>query len=155
MLDLSDSVRASLESKKALGPEVQELRNFLDMALRDDERKNPTLEFDTIEYARLDKMLVALLSLKDSFRRSTLADDLSLSSRVDISKAKNLWRAWRRRFREHYIMIDQHRSETLLRTQLMGVYFHGSIAHESWKWQAEVYGPISELEGNLQFEPGQ
>lgn len=155
LLDLCDAVRASLGGNKALGPRVEELRGFLEAALRDEGRKNPTLDFLTIQYARLDKLLADILAYADGLRRSSLATELSLAFRVDISNAKSLRRAWRQRFREQYIMIDQRRAELLVQYGLRNIAFNNLALHELGKWQTEVTEPISESEGNLEFEPGQ
>ncbi|RYO90614.1 hypothetical protein DL766_008184 [Monosporascus sp. MC13-8B] len=154
LLNLSDSVRASLQGKRALGPKAEELRNFLETALKDEDRKHPTLDFDMIEYARLDKLLTELLAYAEALRRSTLASELSLAFRVDISNAKSLRRAWRRRFREQYFMLDQHRCAVLLDSRLRDVSFEKALGYDLGKWQTPASDPVSELEGNLQFEPG-
>lgn len=155
LLNISDSVRASIGGKKALGPQVEELRNFLDMALTDEARKNPTLNFSIIEYARLDKLLSDILDYANSLTHSRLATELSLTFRRDISNVKSVQRAWRQRFREQYIMIDQNRGEKLVEDQLKDIVFNDTFTHDLGKWQTEIFSPISELEGNLEFEPGQ
>ncbi|RYP42971.1 hypothetical protein DL768_010149 [Monosporascus sp. mg162] len=154
LLELSDSVRASIQGKRALGPKAEELRNFLETALKEEERKHPTLDFDMIEYARLDKLLAETLAYAESLKRSTLASELSLAFRVDISNAKSLRRAWRRRFREQYFMLDQHRCAVLLDSRLKDVSFETALGYDLGKWQTPASDPVSELEGNLQFEPG-
>ncbi|RYP56892.1 hypothetical protein DL771_011534 [Monosporascus sp. 5C6A] len=154
LLSLSDSVRASLQGRRVLGPKAEELRSFLETASKDEERKHPTLDFDTIEYARLDKLLTEILAYVESLRHSTLASELSLAFRVDISNAKSLRRAWRRRFREQYFMLDQHRCAVLLDSRLKNVSFEKALGYDLGKWQTPDSDPVSELEGNLQFEPG-
>ncbi|RYP68221.1 hypothetical protein DL769_005561 [Monosporascus sp. CRB-8-3] len=154
LLNLSDSVRASLQGERALGPKAEELRSFLETALKDEGRKHPTLDFNLIEYARLDKLLTEILAYAEALRRSTLASELSLAFRVDISNAKSLRRAWRRRFREQYFMLDQHRCAVLLDSRLKGVSFEKALGYDLGKWQTPASDPISELEVNLQFEPG-
>lgn len=154
-MDLSNAVRASLGGNKALGPRVEELRGFLEAALQDEGRKHPTLDFFTIQYARLDKLLADILTYADSLRRSSLATELSLAFRVDISNAKSLRRAWRQRFRELYIMVDQRRTEQMVECDLQNVSFSYSSLLESGKWQTSVTEPVSEREANLEFEPGQ
>ncbi|RYP41187.1 hypothetical protein DL767_001191 [Monosporascus sp. MG133] len=154
LLNLSDSARASIQGKRALGPRAEELRNFLETALNDEERKHPTLDFDMIEYARLDKLLTEILAYAESLRRSTLASELSLAFRVDISNAKSLRHAWRRRFREQYFMLDHHRCAVLLDSRLKDVSFETALGYDLGKWRTPASDPVSELEGNLQFEPG-
>lgn len=106
-------------------------------------------------HARLDKLLSEILAYADTLRRSSLATELSLVFQVDVSNAKNLRRAWRQRFREQYIIIDQQRSNALIQGQLKDVLFNIDAAPHLNTWKTEAFGPISNLEVNLQFEPGQ
>ncbi|KAI1340588.1 hypothetical protein F5Y15DRAFT_379175 [Xylariaceae sp. FL0016] len=148
LLQLSDSVRSSLRRDGGVGPDANRLSNFLEAVLKDEERKLPTLDFETIEYARLDKLLAELLDFGHN-------EDLPLSVRVDMSHAKNLARIWRRRFREKFFMIDQHRCAVFVEGgRLKDVSFNSSLTYDLGKWQTKVSNPISELEGNLEFEAG-
>jgi hypothetical protein len=158
LLDLSDSVRAGLRDKSNIGgPDAEKLSGFLEAALKDEVRKHPTLDFETIEYARLDKLLDELLQFAGTLKTSGLTPELLLRFGVDVSQAKSLRRLWRRRFREQFFMIDQHRCAVLVEGgRLKDVSFNNSLEYDLGKWQTKkLTGPVSEVEGNLKFEPGQ
>ncbi|RYO87798.1 hypothetical protein DL764_008820 [Monosporascus ibericus] len=84
-----------------------------------------------------------------------LAPKLTLAFWADISNAKSLRRAQRGRFREQYFMLDQHRCAVLLNSRLKDVSFETALGYDLGKWQTPASDPVSELEGNLQFKPGQ
>ncbi|KAI8962498.1 hypothetical protein F5Y11DRAFT_347482 [Daldinia sp. FL1419] len=166
LLELSDSVRANLRHYKSLGPDTEKLCSFLEAALKDEEQQwgHPTLDIETIEHARLDKLLTEILQFVERMKgvpdpsmvTNAVTSTLPLRFRVIISHAKNLWRAWRRRFREQYFMMDQYRCAALVKGgRLKDVSFKStSLAYDLGKWQTKVGDPMSELEGNLQFDPG-
>ncbi|KAI2469262.1 hypothetical protein F4781DRAFT_395234 [Annulohypoxylon bovei var. microspora] len=189
LLNLSDSIRASLQHDKTIGPDVDKLSAFLESALRDEELRpgHPALDFETIEYARLDKLLADILRHAEALRvtpgglgssmapvtpshrysKSRLEDGFEtgfgievseppLRCRADVAAAKDLLRAWRRRFREKYFMMDQHRCAVLVKGgRLKDVSFDSSLTYDLGKWHTKVASdPISELEGNLGFETG-
>ncbi|KAI1777922.1 PUA-like domain-containing protein [Hypoxylon cercidicola] len=157
LLRLSDSVRASLCCNKTLGPDAAELSDFLDAAWRyEDQRRHPSVDFEVIEYARLDKLLAEVLDFAEISKagpnRLTTADAPPLRFRVDVLNAKSLSRNWRRRFRDQYFMIDQHRREALVTGgRLTDASFDDPLTYSR---NTETNDPISELEGNLQFEAG-
>ncbi|KAI1082282.1 PUA-like domain-containing protein [Whalleya microplaca] len=156
LLELSDSVRASLRHDKTVGPNAEKLSSFLEAALQDEERRQPTLDFETIEFARLDKLLAKILHFAEMVKVTAFTSDLlPLRFRVDVSHAKSLRRIWRRRFREQYFMMDQHRCAMLVQGgRLKDVSFNSSLSYDLGKWHTKINDPISELEGNLQFEAG-
>ncbi|KAI0887355.1 uncharacterized protein GGS22DRAFT_186187 [Annulohypoxylon maeteangense] len=202
LLSLSDSVRASLQHHKTIGPDNEQLSAFLEAAQRDEELRRPALDFETVEYARLDKLLAELLHHADVLRMSTSSMSVGLETELitpvrsthethnphigtwtarnggagggagrkretqavaelsprygaDLAAAKNLLRAWRRRFREQYFMMDQHRCAVLVKGgRLKDVSFDSSLSYDLGKWHTKVSDPISELEGNLGFETG-
>ncbi|KAK6949993.1 hypothetical protein Daesc_008316 [Daldinia eschscholtzii] len=163
LLELSDSVRTNLKHYRSVGPDTEKLSGFLEAALRDEEQQwgHPTLDIETIEYARLDKLVAEILQFAEKMKAAqgpliVGASNFTLQFRVIISHAKNLWRAWRRRFREQYFMMDQYRCAALVKGgRLKDVSFNTSPAYNLGKWQTKVGDPISELEGDLQFDPGQ
>ncbi|KAI1106275.1 PUA-like domain-containing protein [Jackrogersella minutella] len=166
LLELSDTIRASLRSDKTVGAEAERLSGFLEAAVRDEEQsaRRPSLDFETIEHARLDKLLAEILHFAEEPRLTcgslsagmpASSSSLPLRYRADVSHAKRLLRAWRRRFREQYFMMDQHRCALLVKGgRLKDVSFDSSLTYDVVKWQTKVSDPISELEGNLQFDPG-
>ncbi|KAI1134153.1 PUA-like domain-containing protein [Hypoxylon sp. FL0543] len=180
LLELSDQIRASLQRTKTAHPHADKLSAFLEAALRDSELRpgRPTLDFETIEYARLDKLVAEVLDLAETVsvpsshnlhlvggagkgatggERKEMEEAVPCLSRyrADMANAKALLRVWRRRFREPYFMMDQHRAALLVgEGRLKDVSFNSSLAYELGKWCTKVGPPISELEGNLQFDPG-
>ncbi|KAJ3573168.1 hypothetical protein NPX13_g4795 [Xylaria arbuscula] len=156
LLELSDSIRADLRDGNVFGPNAEKLSYFLEAALKDEERKYPSLDFETIEYARLDKLLAELLQFAENIKSSDLTPELLLRFRVDVSETKTLSRFWRRRFREQLFMINQHRCAILVEGgRLKDVAFNSSLDYDLGKWQTmKDTGPVSESEANLQFEPG-
>ncbi|KAI1467314.1 uncharacterized protein F4812DRAFT_460161 [Daldinia caldariorum] len=187
LLKLSDSVRTNLEHRRSVGPDIEKLSGFLEAALRDEEQQcgRPTLDIETIKYARLDKLLAEILQFAEKEKTkaaaacargrpsmagtgaagtscggggSSIRSDnfFPLQFRVLVSHVKNLWRAWRRRFREQYSMMDQNRCAALVQAggRLKDVSFNTSAAYNLGMWQTKVGDPISELEGDLQFDPG-
>jgi hypothetical protein len=156
LLNLSDSVRASLRYERGLGLDADKLSGFLEAALKDDERRHPTLDFEVIEHAHLDKMLSEVLQFAEVVEVSNLSTDLPLRFRVDVAHCKKLRSIWRHRFREQYFMIDQLRCAILVEGgRLKDVLFNASWTYDLAKWQGYETDPVSELEGNLQFEAGQ
>ncbi|KAI1313588.1 PUA-like domain-containing protein [Xylaria venustula] len=156
LLDLSDSIRLDLREGNVFGPNAEKLSSFLEVALKDEERRYPTIDFETIEYARLDKLLAELLQFADTMKISDLSPEVLLRFRVDASEAKSLRRLWRRRFREQFFMINQHRCAILVEGgRLKDVSFNSSLDYDLGKWQTKkMTSPVSEVEANLQFEPG-
>ncbi|TGJ80090.1 hypothetical protein E0Z10_g8663 [Xylaria hypoxylon] len=155
LLDLSDSIRAGLRDGDISGRDSEKLSSFLEAALKDEERKYPTLDFDMIEYARLDKLLAELIQFGEIIKTSGLTPELMLRLRVDISQAKNLRGIWRRRFMNIF-MMDQYRCAILIQGgRLKDVSFNSSLDYDLGKWQTKkVTCPVSEVEANLEFEPG-
>ncbi|KAI0546207.1 hypothetical protein F4679DRAFT_575572 [Xylaria curta] len=156
LLDLSDSIRAGLRGDHVFSPDTERLSSFLEVALEDEERRHPTLNFETIEYARLDKLLSEIVQFADTMKNFDLSPEFLLRFRVTVSQAKNLRRLWRRRFREQFFMMDKHRCAILVEGgRLKDVSFNSSLDYDLGKWQTMmVTGPVSEVEANLQFEPG-
>jgi len=172
LLELSDSVRAGLRGNNndnvalalGVGPEADKLSSFLEAALNDEDRKYPTLDFETIEYARLDKMVDEILLFADTMGTSSssggglpASSEHLLRFRADVSLVKSLRRLWRRRFREHFFMMDQHRCAVLVDGgRLKDVSFSNSLEYDLGKWHTpKLAGPVSEVEGNQTFEAGQ
>ncbi|KAH7037945.1 PUA-like domain-containing protein [Microdochium trichocladiopsis] len=155
LLEMSDSVRLSLLRDNALGPWHEKLSSFLHTALRDEEMDDPVIDLDRIQHARLDKLLNELLNYAESVRITKFSAHFALGFRVDMSNAKNLRRAWRRRYREQYFMLDQRRCAVMVEGgHLKDVSFNACLIYNLSKWQTIGASPVSEIEANLQFEPG-
>lgn len=160
LLALSDSIRASLRRDKTSGPDGDKMEAFLDAASRDEYRwrGKPAMDIETIEYARLDKMISEILQFAERLKMKLRAapanqgdprvGELPLKCALNVSRAKALRRAWRRRFRERYFMIDQHRYAVLVRCgRLRDLSFDSSLAYNSGSWHTRVGEPVPELEG--------
>ncbi|KAI0166457.1 PUA-like domain-containing protein [Xylariaceae sp. FL1272] len=159
-----DVIRAAFRSDNVLNPEIRKMGAFLEAMSRDEQREHPTLDLETIEYARLDKLLAEFLQLAENIVRklrdrtypSEFLPEDALRIRVDISHGKNLYDAWRRRFRQQWFMMDQHRCAILVAGgRLKNVCFDNSLGYDLGKWQtSEAAGPVSEVEGNQNFDSG-
>ncbi|GJC90171.1 hypothetical protein ColLi_13009 [Colletotrichum liriopes] len=151
LLELCDSVRMSLSQEKSLGPHADRIQGLLESALREELRHAPSLDFETLEYARLDKLLADIL---DPDHRPS---PLPLRFRADMAVAESLQKMWRARFREQYFALDQVRQRSLSAGgEMRDIHFTaaGMDPLESWTVRNSCRDPISELEGNQQFEPG-
>jgi hypothetical protein len=156
LLTLSDSVRASLRHDRTLGSDAENFSSFLEAVLKDEERKQPSLDFDMIEHARLDKLVNDVLHFIEGLKFLHSTANLPLRFRVDAANCKKLRLIWRHRFREQYFMIDQLRCAALVKGgRLKDVSFNCALTYDLGKWQARDSDLVSELEGNLQFEAGQ
>ncbi|KAL2201472.1 hypothetical protein P885DRAFT_65715 [Corynascus similis CBS 632.67] len=107
LLELSDSVRESLAKNGTFGPDADQLSFFLELALGEEVKGAPSLDFDTIRVARLDKLVAEL----------TVCGEMpfTLAPRFvhDMVAAGKLERKWRARFRVDYVMIDEIRLKDL------------------------------------------
>lgn len=116
LLALSDSVRASLAKHANFGPQANALSFFLQLALLEEEGKQtPTLDFETIKYARLDKLVAEL----------TVCGEMpfTLAPRFvhDVVTAARLEQLWRGRFGAEYAMLDEVRVGYLASRWMVGV----------------------------------
>ncbi|KAI1330439.1 hypothetical protein F5Y16DRAFT_396407 [Xylariaceae sp. FL0255] len=154
LLDLSDSVRCYLRSKNEVGPDAKKLSDFLEAVVRDEEHKQPSLDFETIQHARLDKLLFEFLQFAEDSKEGGIIPHRLRAE--DVSHARCLRQVWRRRFRERFFMMDHHRCAMLIQGgRLKDVEYNASLEYDLSRWQAKTLtGPVSELEGNQQFEPG-
>lgn len=157
LLNLSDSVRASIRHDESLGVDAGKLSAFLETIIRDEERKHPTMTFEIIEYARLDKLLEELLHFSGLMKAASHTVELPLRFRVDIAHSKKLRVLWRHRFREQYAMIDQLRCAVMVKGgRLKEVSFTSAVAYDLGMWQtAATNNQVGADEGNQVFEPGQ
>ncbi|KAI1268678.1 hypothetical protein F5Y18DRAFT_424041 [Xylariaceae sp. FL1019] len=137
---------------------------FFEVMSRDEQREHPTLSLETIEYARLDKLLAEFLQLAEAIVRRLrdrtdswkLIPEDALRIRIDILHGRSLYDSWRRRFRQQWFMMDQHRYAMLVcGGRLKDVSFENSLGYDLGKWQtSEASGPVSEVEGNQNFDSG-
>ncbi|TID01619.1 hypothetical protein CH35J_004468 [Colletotrichum higginsianum] len=151
LLELCDSVRTSLQREKSLGPHEDRIQELFEKILKEELRHSPSLDFETLQYARLDKLLADVLD------PACRPSPLPLRFRADMAVAESLQRIWRSRFREQYFALDQVRQRRLsIGGDMRDIHFTaaGMDPLESWTVRNSCPDPISELEGNQQFEPG-
>ncbi|TEA22198.1 hypothetical protein C8034_v002119 [Colletotrichum sidae] len=151
LLELCDVFRTSLRKHKSLGPQADRIQSLLEKALKEELRHTPILDFETLEYARLDKLLADILDPANRL------EPLPLRFRVDMAVAENLQKIWRARFREQYFSIDQVRRSSLSDGgEMRDISFAAGSPDplESWTVQNSDRDPISELEMKQSFEPG-
>ncbi|KAF5501564.1 hypothetical protein CGCS363_v006445 [Colletotrichum siamense] len=151
LLELCDTVRTSLRQNRSLGPNADRIQSLLERALKEELRHTPILDFETLQYARLDKLLADIV---DPANRPS---PLPLRFRADMAVAESLQKMWRARFRDQYFAIDQVRQRSLsVGGEMRDISFTatGKDPLESWTVQTRCRDPISELEVNQQFEPG-
>lgn len=75
-----------------------------------------------------------------------------------MALCESLQKMWRARFRDQYFSLDQVRQRSLsVGGEMRDIHFtaSGMDPLESWAVSNSCRDPISELEGNQQFEPGQ
>jgi hypothetical protein len=115
LLELSNSVRESLAKHGDFGPDADRLSFFLELALIEEEEGHPTLDFETIKAAHLDKLVAALTECGE------MAGSLLDRSVHDVVTAEKLEHLWQTRFKLDYFMIDEIRAHDLaVRWQLKG-----------------------------------
>lgn len=149
LLELCDTVRTNLDEGR-LGSRWEEAMGFLAAILRDEMDGKPVIELSTVENARLDKLLA---DIADSKARPYPAPS---RFRDDVTLAERLQRRWRARFRQGYFVIDQGRYLNLPKTgRLRDIAINSQAEGRHDLWKAKSCQTVSELEGNLECEPGQ
>ncbi|KAI0127760.1 PUA-like domain-containing protein [Xylariales sp. AK1849] len=171
LLSLSDSVRASIRFDRSLlekgtnrhtltnlritsEQDTERLSSFLEAVLKDEERRQPSMDVDTIEHTHLDKLLDEIIQLSEMLKSWNPSTHLPLRFRVNVAHCNKLRAIWRQRFREKYFMIDHLRCGILKGGPLKDVAFDSNLTYDPAKWETKLSDPMSELEGNLQFEAG-
>ncbi|KAK4123621.1 hypothetical protein N657DRAFT_417763 [Parathielavia appendiculata] len=115
LLELSNSVRESLARQGGFGPRADCMSFFLELALLEEREGVPTINFETIKVARLDKLVATLIEC------GQISDSLLPRYVHDVVTAEKLDHLWRTRFKLDYFMIDEIRTHDLTtRWQLDG-----------------------------------
>ncbi|KAH6610437.1 hypothetical protein Trco_000457 [Trichoderma cornu-damae] len=149
LLELSDDVRSHLLRDASLGPRAEVVKRALRELVRDEGGGMPALDFAIIRNARLDKLVADMLALGHQ------QASLHLRPRIDTVMAERLQRLWMARFREKYFNIDEIRHLGLSKAGRLRDVIFNDTATDTWQlWQAKKCETLSELEWNLQFEPG-
>ncbi|EJT78821.1 hypothetical protein GGTG_03917 [Gaeumannomyces tritici R3-111a-1] len=123
LLDLTDSVRWSLVTNKALGPMESRLTALLDVVLANEALKTSSasrllIDFDTIMGARLDKLIEALLDKSNQPSRPVPVSFFAAKTAAGV-----LQRKWQLRFREAYVSLDRFRYHQMLTGHLVEISF--------------------------------
>ncbi len=143
MLELSDSVRESLARHGNFGPDAAGLSFFLELALLEEAGGAPTVDFDTVKAARLDKLVADLTECGE--RPFTLP----LRFVHDVVTAERLEEMWRARFKVDYVMIDEiRRGDLVVRWRLRGGGA-SRVSRDAAKPQS-----MPDLEGKDKLKPG-
>ncbi|EMT63972.1 PUA-like domain-containing protein [Fusarium oxysporum II5] len=148
LLDLCDTIRSSLHGGR---PEDrwEEAMGFLAALLRDEEHYNRAIEFETIRDTHLDKLISDLMDPKYRHPR------VPIRFSKDVERAETLERKWVERFRGPYFNMEQNRYRDLPKTgRLRDVALNPNADNSEERWQAKEGKTLSELEGNLEIEPG-
>ncbi|KAL2181854.1 uncharacterized protein P884DRAFT_235038 [Thermothelomyces heterothallicus CBS 202.75] len=150
LLELSDSARESLAKHGDFGPEADQLSFFLELALVEEVKGTPSLDFETVRIARLDKLVADLTVCGE--------EPFNLGPRFvhDVVAAGKLERKWRARFRVDYLMIDEIRLRELAtrwRTPAEPSRSESSSTH-LWPTTAAVARPIVQPSREVTFGPG-
>lgn len=125
------------------------MMEYLEGVWQDECDGRPSIDFDTIRKARLDKLLVDMLC------RENRPTPTPIQFRADMSTAASLQRQWRTRFRAEYFEMDQKRYMTLIRSgRLKDVVYNGSAEGGCHLWRTTVCKQLSELESDQRFEAG-
>ena len=152
LLELCDVARASLAKGNTTETIIQRVaHDLLKDAVKDETQGISTIELPTVRNARIDTLLVDILSPEKHAAASRTQPWKNL-----IPTAERLQRQWRARFGEKYFDLDQTRLSSLTKTgQLRDVAFDNrtdDVNHQLW--QTRPCEALSEGEGNLQYETG-
>ncbi|KAK3682689.1 hypothetical protein B0T22DRAFT_292187 [Podospora appendiculata] len=148
---LSDAVRGAIAASGLFDCNLDTLGYFLDRALVEETLDNPTISFETIKNARLDKLLADIINCAE---RGTIGSAASFEL---ASAAEALQRSWRSRYRGECFMIDEIRTIELATSgRLKGVSFVDPAVAKTPTgslWTAVEVHPYASEEsvGNLGF----
>ncbi|KAK4156032.1 hypothetical protein C8A00DRAFT_31082 [Chaetomidium leptoderma] len=150
LLELSDSVRESLAKHGICGLDADRLSLFLQLAVFEEAGGAPTLDFETIKAARLDKLVADLTTCGE------MASSLPSRFVHDVVSAEKLERMWRARFKVDYVMIDEIRANELAtRWRLRhGPHVPPRCTMAPSTLMLSVPGPYVEPKGDISYKPG-
>jgi hypothetical protein len=151
LLELSDAVRESMKStgwfanSDTLG---QELLDFLEKALSEEEQGAPTITYETIKRAHLDHLLKDI----DNHAAKTGLHSAKTLERVKLASTL-LWK-WQIRFGVHWFELDRRRTIDMMSNgSLRDVSFSPTTTQHTWKFGETAQ--TGDIEGNSLFRVGQ
>ncbi|RGP68255.1 hypothetical protein FLONG3_8226 [Fusarium longipes] len=146
--EMCDSIRTNLHEGRP-EPRWEELMGFLKAVLRDENDGSRAIDFDTIRNTHLDKLISDIMDSR--YRHPRVPTRFS----TDLQLVERLERKWIERFRGPYFHIELHRYRELPRTgRLRDVTLNLDAENPEDRWQANNGETLSEMEGNLEIEPG-
>lgn len=165
LLDLSDTVRATLNDDKDLTPtEMGNMIFVLGMMIAaemDDawqsksQEASQRVDISIIQCARLDKLLADMISANEQGADAESKGKLPMNVLwPELEMAQNLQRYWSARFKNEYFALDRRRCDDLVAGGLRDMLFSDvSGGRGESSSQEEVV--LSEKEGMAHFVPGQ
>ncbi|OBS18543.1 hypothetical protein FPOA_10271 [Fusarium poae] len=146
--EMCDTVRTSLHEGRP-EPRWEEVMGFLKAVLRDENDGSRAIEFDTIRNTHLNKLISDIMDPK--YRHPRVPTRFA----ADIQLVERLERKWIERFRGPYFHIEEHRYRELPKKgRLRDVTPNLDAENPEDRWQANNGETLSEMEGNLEIEPG-
>ncbi|KAM0360892.1 hypothetical protein ACHAP4_002986 [Fusarium culmorum] len=149
--EMCDTVRTSLHEGRP-EPRWEEVMGFLKAVLRDegDGSGSHAIEIETIRNTHLDKLISDIINPR--YRHPRVPTRFA----ADIQLVERLERKWIERFRGPYFHIEEHRYRELSQKgRLRDVTPNLDAQDPEDRWQANNGETLSEMEGNLEIEPGQ
>ncbi|PTD10688.1 hypothetical protein FCULG_00008033, partial [Fusarium culmorum] len=148
--EMCDTVRTSLHEGRP-EPRWEEVMGFLKAVLRDegDGSGSHAIEIETIRNTHLDKLISDIINPR--YRHPRVPTRFA----ADIQLVERLERKWIERFRGPYFHIEEHRYRELSQKgRLRDVTPNLDAQDPEDRWQANNGETLSEMEGNLEIEPG-
>ncbi|CRK08030.1 hypothetical protein BN1708_009790 [Verticillium longisporum] len=118
LLDLCDSVRASLRDSQTLGARASHVSKILHSFLEAENQAIPLVDAAIIRHACLDKLLADIIATP---RSPPAAEGVPSPLSLDVTTAQRLKKAWETRFRDDYFSMDDARLRSLQRGRLKDV----------------------------------
>ncbi|KAF4991173.1 hypothetical protein FGRMN_7978 [Fusarium graminum] len=148
LLELCDTIRSGLHEGRP-EPRWEEAMGFMAAVLRDEGDGSRAIEFETIRNTHLDKLISEIMDPKYRHPR------VPIRFSKDIQLAERLERKWVERFRGPYFNIEQNRYIALPKTgRLKDVVLDLDTQNPEERWQLKDAETVSEMEENLDIEPG-
>jgi hypothetical protein len=156
LLELSDAVRESIALQGRLASStqlMQQLVLFLETNLSEENRGVPSIEYNAIKAAHLDRLL------KDIDEQATRNGIQSAKTSSYVNTARTLQRAWQTRFGGDWFKLDEKRTLDLVSSgRLREVSFVTPTrlkpTPHTWKVRDNM-GLLTDVEGNSHFQIGQ